>query len=96
MDLPADDIVTRSPWDPNTQRLARVREVYHLSEFHLNVGKELRSDNLVGGTHDLNFGTTVYSPSLANSRRLFGGHRFTEGNLEEGKGSHRQLFVDVE
>lgn len=32
MDLLADDVVARSPRDLNTQRLARAREIHHLSE----------------------------------------------------------------
>ncbi|EPH2705894.1 poly-beta-1,6 N-acetyl-D-glucosamine export porin PgaA, partial [Klebsiella pneumoniae] len=31
-----------------------------------------------------------------DSWRLFGGHRFAEGNFEEGKGSRRQLFAGIE
>lgn len=27
---------------------------------------------------------------------MFGGHRFAEGNFEEGKGSRRQLFAGIE
>ncbi|WP_410317842.1 hypothetical protein, partial [Klebsiella pneumoniae] len=50
----------------------------------------------MSGTHDLSFETAIYSPPLADSWRLFGGHRFAEGNFEEGKGSRRQLFAGVE
>lgn len=96
MDLLADDVVARSPRDLNTQRLARAREIHHLSELRLSVGKGLHSDNPVSGTHDLSFETAIYSPPLADSWRLFGGHRFAEGNFEEGKGSRRQLFAGVE
>lgn len=39
----------------------------------------------MSGTHDLSFETAIYSPPLADSWRLFGGHRFAEGNFEEGK-----------
>lgn len=78
------------------QRLARAREIHHLSELRLSVGKGLHSDNPVSGTHDLSFETAIYSPPLADSWRLFGGHRFAEGNFEEGKGSRRQLFAGVE
>lgn len=85
MDLLADDVVARSPRDLNTQRLARAREIHHLSELRLSVGKGLHSDNPVSGTHDLSFETAIYSPPLADSWRLFGGHRFAEGNFEEGK-----------
>ena len=95
MDLLTDDVVARSPRDLNTQRLARAREVHHLSELRLSVGKGLHSDNPVSGTHDLSFETAIYSPPLADSWRLFGGHRFAEGNFEEGKGSRRQLFAGV-
>lgn len=96
MDLLADDVVARSPRDLNTQRLARAREIHHLSELRLSVGKGLHSDNPVSGTHDLSFETAIYSPPLADSWRLFGGHRFAEGNFEEGKGSRRQLFAGIE
>jgi biofilm PGA synthesis protein PgaA len=85
MDLLTDDVVARSPRDLNTQRLARAREIHHLSELRLSVGKGLHSDNPVSGTHDLSFETAIYSPPLADSWRLFGGHRFAEGNFEEGK-----------
>ncbi len=85
MDLLADDVVARSPRDLNTQRPARAREIHHLSELRLSVGKGLHSDNPVSGTHDLSFETAIYSPPLADSWRLFGGHRFAEGNFEEGK-----------
>lgn len=85
MDLLADDVVARSPRDLNTQRLARAREIHYLSELRLSVGKGLHSDNPVSGTHDLSFETAIYSPPLADSWRLFGGHRFAEGNFEEGK-----------
>lgn len=50
----------------------------------------------MSGTHDLSFETAIYSPPLADSWRLFGGHRFAEGNFEEGKGSRRQLFAGIE
>ncbi len=83
MDLLTDDVVARSPRDLNTQRLARAREIHHLSELRLSVGKGLHSDNPVSGTHDLSFETAIYSPPLADSWRLFGGHRFAEGNFEE-------------
>ncbi len=96
MDLLADDVVARSPRDLNTQRLARAREIHYLSELRLSVGKGLHSDNPVSGTHDLSFETAIYSPPLADSWRLFGGHRFAEGNFEEGKGSRRQLFAGIE
>ncbi len=96
MDLLTDDVVARSPRDLNTQRLARAREIHHLSELRLSVGKGLHSDNPVSGTHDLSFETAIYSPPLADSWRLFGGHRFAEGNFEEGKGSRRQLFAGIE
>ncbi|MBN0372327.1 poly-beta-1,6 N-acetyl-D-glucosamine export porin PgaA, partial [Pseudomonas aeruginosa] len=94
--LLTDDVVARSPRDLNTQRLARAREIHHLSELRLSVGKGLHSDNPVSGTHDLSFETALYSPPLADSWRLFGGHRFAEGNFEEGKGSRRQLFAGIE
>lgn len=96
MDLLTDDVVARSPRDLNTQRLARAREIHHLSELRLSVGKGLHSDNPVSSTHDLSFETAIYSPPLADSWRLFGGHRFAEGNFEEGKGSRRQLFAGIE
>ncbi len=50
----------------------------------------------MSGTHDLSFETAIDSPPLADSWRLFGGHRFAEGNFEEGKGSRRQLFAGIE
>lgn len=96
MDLLTDDVIARSPRDLNTQRLARAREIHHFSELRLSVGKGLHSDNPVSGTHDLSFETAIYSPPIADSWRLFGGHRFAKGNFEEGKGSRRQLFAGIE
>ena len=72
------------------------REIHHFSELRLSVGKGLHSDNPVSGTHDLSFETAIYSPPIADSWRLFGGHRFAKGNFEEGKGSRRQLFAGIE
>ncbi|MDU7293486.1 MAG: poly-beta-1,6 N-acetyl-D-glucosamine export porin PgaA [Klebsiella pneumoniae] len=80
---------------PGNQGL-QIDYIHHLSELRLSVGKGLHSDNPVSGTHDLSFETAIYSPPLADSWRLFGGHRFAEGNFEEGKGSRRQLFAGVE
>ncbi len=84
MDLLADDVVARSPRDLNTQRPARAREIHYLRAAPER-WQGLHSDNPVSGTHDLSFETAIYSPPLADSWRLFGGHRFAEGNFEEGK-----------
>ncbi|MWU71338.1 poly-beta-1,6 N-acetyl-D-glucosamine export porin PgaA, partial [Escherichia coli] len=80
MDLLTDDVLARAPVNRGVQRLNRLRNIHHMSELRLDAGKGLHSDNPVSGTHDLNWGATLYGPPMADKWRLFGGTQYSQGN----------------
>ena len=96
MDLLTDDVLARAPVNRSVQRLNRLRNIHHMSELRLDAGKGLHSDNPVSGTHDLNWGATLYGPPMADKWRLFGGTQYSQGNFDEGKGISRHFFGGVE
>lgn len=96
MDLLTDDVVARTPGDLSSQRLARARQVHHMSELRINATKGIHSASPVSGSHDLNWDTAIYSPPLADNWRLFGGTRFAQSDFAEGQGTSRNLFGGIE
>lgn len=96
MDLLTDDVMARTPGDLSSQRLARVRQVHHMSELRINATKGIHANSPVSGSRDLNWDTAIYGPPLADNWRLFAGTRFAQSNFTEGKGSSRNLFGGIE
>ena len=96
MELLTDDVIARTPRDLSSQRLARERQIHHMSELRINAGQGIHSDSPVSGSHDLSGDATIYGPPLADDWRLFGGTRFAQGHFEEGKGTSRHLFGGIE
>ncbi|WP_336707365.1 MULTISPECIES: poly-beta-1,6 N-acetyl-D-glucosamine export porin PgaA [unclassified Cedecea] len=96
MDLLTDDVMLRAPLDIASQRLNRTREIHRMSELRLNGQQGIHSDTPVSGAHDFSWDMAVYGPPVADSWRLFGGHRFERGRFEEGKGLSRSVFGGIE
>lgn len=96
MDLLTDDVMLRSPLDPGSRQLSRARDVHRMSELRINGQQGIHSDTPVSGAHDVSWDMAIYGPPVADSWRLFGGHRFNSGRFEEGKGSSRSLFGGIE
>ncbi|AIR03547.1 biofilm formation protein HmsH [Cedecea neteri] len=96
MDLLTDDVMLRDPLEIGSQRLNRSRDVHRMSELRINGQQGIHSDTPVSGAHDFNWDMAVYGPPVADSWRLFGGHRFNSGRFEEGKGSSRSVFGGIE
>lgn len=96
MDLLTDDVMLRAPLDIGSQRLSRARDVHRMSELRINGQQGIHSDTPVSGAHDFTWDMAVYGPPVADSWRLFGGHRFNSGRFEEGKGFSRSVFGGIE
>ncbi len=96
MDLLTDDVVARSPEDPATQRLDRVREVHHKSELRISGTQGINSDSPVSGSHDFTLNSALYGPPMGDNWRLFAGFNYANSEFEEGKGITRDALGGVE
>lgn len=82
-----EDISARAPDDPSIQRIKRQWYVHNLYELQIGGYKGLSNGSPVAGNQDFGLESTLYSPPINESWRLFagGGHRtsrFSEGNAQ--------------
>jgi len=91
-----NDVITRSPDDTSTLRLARIRDVHKMSELRINGSQGIASDSPISGKHDFTLESAIYSPPIDDNWRLFTGFNFATGEFEEGKGINRELAAGAE
>lgn len=92
----AQDVVSRSPDDFATLRLARIMAVHDKAELRIDGSQGISSDSPISGKHDFTLNSAIYSPPINENWRLFTGFNFATGEFEEGKGINRDLGAGAE
>ncbi|MFM2478102.1 poly-beta-1,6 N-acetyl-D-glucosamine export porin PgaA [Celerinatantimonas sp. MCCC 1A17872] len=84
-----DDVISRDPLSLSNRQLSHRRDVFHMYELTVSVGKGLHSSNPVSGNHDLSVETRLYSKPIAENWRLFTEFAYANSRYDEDNAFRR-------